>query len=87
MEDNKLLVTDDAGRQYEMTILFTFHDDGLGKDYVVYYDESDDAGQLYAAAYSEGGELFPVGEDEDELNRINDVIESYLADQEKVETK
>ena len=78
METNTLLVTDDTGREFEMTILFTFHDDKGNKDYVVYYDDKDDSGQLFAASYNEAGELFPVGEDEEELDMINEVIGSFL---------
>lgn len=78
METNKLLVTDDAGREFEMTILFTFHDDKSEKDYVVYYDEGDESGQLYAASYNDEGALFPVGEDEAELDMVNEVIGAFL---------
>ena len=82
MEENKLLVSDDQGREYEMTILFTYHDESTAKDYVVYFDEKDEAGQLYAATYNEEGELFPVEGDE-EVDKINEVIEAYLSEQEK----
>lgn len=82
MEENKLLVRDEDGREFEMTILFTFHDDRGGKDYVVYFDEKEESGQLFAASYNDEGELFPVEGDE-EIDHVNEVIEAFLSEQEK----
>ena len=38
MEANKIQVIDDQGNEKEFEVLFTFNNEELGKQYVLYYD-------------------------------------------------
>ena len=73
MSDNKIIIIDDAGKEVEMSIYFTF--DANEKNYVVVYSEQDED-TLYAFNYDEEGNLYPV-ESEEELAMVEEVIEGY----------
>lgn len=79
MEDNKIIVTDGDGKDYEMTILFTYEDDESAKKYVFYFDEKADEGEVFVSGYTEAGELIPV-EDEAEWAMLNKVLEDWQKD-------
>jgi len=73
MDDNKIIITDENGKEIEMNILFTF--DANKKNYVIcYMDEKED--EVYPFTYDDNGGLYVV-EDEDELAMIDEVIASY----------
>jgi len=78
--DNKIFITDENGREYEMNILFTFNNNDV--DYVVVYptENSDD---LYAFKYDLEGTLIEI-EDEEEINMVNEVISAFEEDIENV---
>jgi len=79
MEDNKILIIDDEGREREFTILFTFNSDDedpeMGDNYAVVY-EGDNDEELLAFKYDEDGNIAPV-EDEAELEMIQEVIDGF----------
>lgn len=79
MEDNKILIIDDEGRERELTILFTFNSDDedpeMGDNYAVVY-EGDNDEELLAFKYDEDGNIAPV-EDEAELEMIQEVIDGF----------
>lgn len=73
MENNKIYITDENGKEIEMNILFTF--DANEKNYVVVY-ETNNEDDLYALTYDEDGNLFVV-EDEEELEMVQEVIDAF----------
>jgi len=73
MDDNKIYITDDKGKEVEMNILFTF--DNEGKNYVVCYEEGKED-EVYPFVYDDDGNLFGV-DDEDELAMIDEVVAAF----------
>lgn len=73
MENNKIYITDENGKEVEMNILFTF--DANEKNYVVVY-EGNNEDELYALTYDEEGNLFVV-ENEEELEMVQEVIDAF----------
>lgn len=93
LDENQLTVIDENGNELLMEILFTFDSDEYKKAYVVYYpagaDEEDEDGNvdLHVSAYipsatNDGGDLMPV-ESEEEWEMIEEVINTFLADEEE----
>ena len=73
MDDNKIFITDEDGKEYEMNILFTF--EANDKQYVVAYENGKED-DLFSFIYDEEGSLFYV-EDPDELSMVQEVIDSF----------
>ena len=84
MEPNKLIVVNDEGKEIEMEIMFTFSENN--KNYVVYFDPSDEDEntELYVSIYDDEGNLFPVETDE-EWDMIDEVVGAFIEDQEAEE--
>jgi len=93
LDENQLTVVDENGNELLMEILFTFDSDDYNKSYVVYYpagaENEDEEGNvdLHVSAYvpasnNEGGDLLPVETDE-EWEMIEEVINTFLADEEE----
>jgi uncharacterized protein YrzB (UPF0473 family) len=76
MEENKIVVTDESGKEYEMTILFTYEDEENAKKYVFYFDEKLDDGEVFVSQFTDAGELIPVEEDA-EWTMLNKVLEEW----------
>ncbi|KAF0222896.1 MAG: hypothetical protein FD133_1468 [Erysipelotrichaceae bacterium] len=76
MEENKIIVTDEQGKEYEMTILFTYEDEANVKKYVFYYDDKVDDGEVFVSQFTDQGELFPV-EDDEVWTMLNKVLEEW----------
>ncbi len=51
MEANKIQVIDDQGNELEYEVLFTFNNDELNKQYVLYYDSSLEEPNVYASKF------------------------------------
>lgn len=73
MDDNKIIITDENGKEMEMNILFTF--DNGDKNYVICFNDEDE-NTVYPFSYDEDGNLFCV-EDEDELAMIDEVVQAF----------
>ncbi len=87
-EREYLLVTDEAGNEIECEIIMTFTSDEFHKSYVVYQVKDDDSGEYYAASYNpEDGDEGKLNEIEDdaEWDLIEEVLESFLEEQEEAE--
>jgi uncharacterized protein YrzB (UPF0473 family) len=84
MEENKIIVTDDSGKEYEMTILFTYDTEDNTKKYVFYFDEKNDTGEVFVSGYNDAGELIPVEEDA-EWAMLNKVLEEWQIENEDEE--
>ena len=53
MEANKIQVIDDQGNEKEFEVLFTFNNDELGKQYVLYYDSLAEEPNVFASIYDD----------------------------------
>ena len=77
-----------VNQEIEMEILLTFDGEKLEKKYVVYFDpnanEEDQC--LFASAYDDNNNLFPVETDE-EWEYIQEVIDCYYAELAEEEPK
>ena len=82
MENKKLIVIDDSGKEIEMEIMFTFSENG--KNYVVYFNPQDDDEdtELYVSCYDDEGNLYPV-ETEEEWDMIDEVVGAFIEDSEE----
>lgn len=76
LETNTLFVKDETGKEVEMEILFTFDDDGTGKQYVVFADPKDEEGEVFASCYDDEGNLLPI-ETEEEWAMVEEVLGAF----------
>lgn len=85
-ETEKLIVTDENGKDIECRVILTFDSDQFQKSYVVYQIEGDESGEYYAASFNpedgDEGKLFQV-EKEEEWDLIEEVLESFLEEREE----
>lgn len=79
MDANKIQVTDEDGNDLEFDVLFTFNSDETGKKYVLYYDASEEAPQVFSSIYDDEGNLFPI-ETPEEWDMIEEVFSSFIAE-------
>lgn len=84
MEANKIQVVDSEGNEIEFEVLFTFDNEDNGKKYVLYYDPNQEEANVFASVYDDEGKLFEV-EDPKEWEMIEEVFQSFVADQEEQE--
>lgn len=84
LDSNSLYVTDEAGNEKRMEILFTFEGEDHGKKYVVFMDPNEESEEVFASAYDDDGVLLPVESDE-EWQMIEEVIGAFQEDEEAVE--
>ena len=82
MEANKIQVIDDQGNELEYEVLFTFNNDELNKQYVLYYDSSLEEPNVYASIYDDEGKLFPI-ETPEEWEMVEEVFQSFMAESEE----
>lgn len=81
LDSNSLFVTDEAGNEVKMEILFTFENEDNSKKYVVFSNEEDESGEVFASAYDDEGNLLPV-ETDAEWQMIEEVIGAFQDDEE-----
>ncbi len=82
MNEEKFVVIAEDGSEKEFTILFSFELEEFGKKYVAYFEEG--AEELFVSSYEpdgEGGELGHIT-DEAEWDKIEEVIEAFLLEDE-----
>lgn len=79
--DNRIMVTLDDGTEKEMTILLTFNDKNSNKDYVLYYDDNDESGSVFAFQYDKEGNLIPLSEQK-EWDLVQEVFDAYMSEEE-----
>ncbi len=88
MERELLVVTDENGKDIQCEIIMTFDSDEFNKSYVVYQIKGDETGEYYAASFNpEDGDEGRLGEleTEEEWNLVEEVLESFLEDEEEAE--
>lgn len=82
MEANKIQVIDDQGNEKEFEVLFTFNNDELNKQYVLYYDSTIDEPSVFASIYDDDGKLYPI-ETPEEWEMVEEVFQSFIAESEE----
>ncbi len=81
MEKNKFTITNNDGEELECDVLFTYEDEKLKKNYIVFTDNTtDENGQIkvYANYYDPTGKDLSLGkiETEEEWENIGNILES-----------
>ena len=89
MEEETLVVIDELGNELEAVIIMTFESEEFGKSYVVYRLKDDESGEYFAASFNpedgDEGQLYQIESDE-EWDFVEEVLESFLEDQEEEES-
>lgn len=78
--DDKILITKEDGSEVEMTILLTYENDG--RNYVLYYDENDDSGEVLPFYYNESDHSLHELETEQEWEVANEILEAFIEEEE-----
>ncbi|MBW9211848.1 MULTISPECIES: DUF1292 domain-containing protein [Terrabacteria group] len=73
MQEDRMLIQLDDGREKEVHILFTVQKDG--KDYVVFEDLDNQDGTVYAYLYDENNELVALSDEDMEM--MEEVIQAF----------
>lgn len=78
MEDRTLILKGDDGKDIVAQILFTYHSDEFGKDYVVFFVPSDNkvSAACYNPADGKEGMLMDIKTDE-EWAMLQDLLDDY----------
>ena len=82
MEANKIQVIDDQGNEKEFEVLFTFNNDELNKQYVLYYDSTVEEPSVFASIFDDEGGLYPI-ETPEEWEMVEEVFQSFMAEDEE----
>ena len=73
MQEDRIFITDENGKEVEMKIYLTF--DANNKQYVVVYKDGNED-ELYPFIYDDDGNLYEV-ESKEELDLIDEVVSAY----------
>ena len=84
MEENSIVVIDESGKEINMEIVFTYEDEESGKNYVFYFDPSQEDGEVFVSCYDPEGNLSPV-EDPEEWKKLEVIFEDYVLTHEENE--
>jgi len=79
--DDKILITKEDGTEVELTILLTFENKELGYNYVLYYDENDENGEVLPFRYNEKTHELTELETEEEWELAEEVLQSFLEEE------
>lgn len=82
MEANKIQVIDDQGNEKEFEVLFTFNNDELNRQYVLYYDSTIEEPSVFASIFDDEGRLYPI-ETPEEWEMVEEVFQSFMAEDEE----
>ncbi len=80
MDNNRMVISDEEGNEYEMEIIFTFEGKD-GKMFVLFRDPEDTEGDVYAYQYDEDGNLDAVTDPED-VEMCAEVLDAYMSEEE-----
>ena len=75
--DNDMVITNEAGEEHLLKILFYFHHDERNKDYYFLYEE-DNPDEIMVMASSDGESLEEL--DEEEFDEAQQVFDAYEED-------
>lgn len=88
MEENTFKVTNEEGVEETFEVVLTFKSEETGRSYVIYKLPGEDEEEVFAAIYDEeakdGGNLIQI-ETEEEFDMVEEVLNSFLDDEEKEE--
>ena len=76
LDSNTLYVKDENGKEVAMEILFTFANEEMEKQYVVFVDPNDESGEVFASCYDDEGNLLPI-ETESEWEMVEEVLGAF----------
>lgn len=80
--DDKITITKEDGSEVEMILLFTFNSEEFGFDYVMYYDDNSEEGEVFPFRYDEQTHKLTELETEQEWQMVNEVLEAFLKEEE-----
>ncbi len=81
MDANQIVVTDENGNERVLEVLFTFNCDETEKQYVLYYDPSEEQPTVFASSYDEQGGLYDI-ESPEEWDMIEEVFNGFMVEDE-----
>ncbi|HKL47487.1 MAG TPA: DUF1292 domain-containing protein [Candidatus Izemoplasmatales bacterium] len=85
LREDTLVLTDELGNELTATIILTFESEEFKKSYVVYKLDDDEEDEFHAASFDpEDGDEGTLGqiETDEEWDLIEEVLESFLEDEE-----
>ncbi len=80
MDDNKMILTDDFGKEHVVEIILTFDDDN-GNSFVIFVDPEDPELTPYAYRYDDEGNLDELQNDE-QLEMCEEVLAAFMSEEE-----
>lgn len=81
LTEKQMMVTDEAGVDHVVNILFTYTNEERGRSYVVFYEENN-AEELIAMIYNEETKELSDIEDDEEFSEVEEVLAAFLDEQE-----
>ena len=64
-----------------MEILFTFDNEELKKQYVLFKNNNDESDEIFASCYDDEGNLFPI-ESDSEWEMVEEVLGAFIEENE-----
>ncbi len=83
--EKTMIITDENGEEREVEILFTYHNEERGKDYVLFF-EKEYPDDIIAMIFNDEGELIPI-EDDEEFAEVEEVLDAFDNDEQIQEAK
>ena len=84
--DDEMIITNDAGEEKVMKILFTYESEQRGKEYVFLYEKDDEDNVLVFRVNEEEESLEEIDDDE-EYAEAEEVFNAYMNDEKIQEIK
>lgn len=84
LNEKQMMVTDEAGNDHLVNILFTYTNEERETSYVVFYEE-DNPEELIAMKYNEETKELSDIEDDEEFNEVQEVLDAFLEQSEPEE--
>jgi len=84
--DDEILITDEAGLDHVMKILFTYENEERGKTYAFLY-EKDDEENIVAFSLNEKDQSLEEILDDEEYKEVEEVFNAYIEDPKIQEAK
>ncbi|CDC43584.1 putative Holliday junction resolvase [Firmicutes bacterium CAG:449] len=80
LENNQIVFEDEQGRKTYFNIYFSYKDDQTNKNYIFFYTE-DNPEEIIVAQYLEDEQQFIDVEDDDELDKLEKILQEYQEEQ------
>lgn len=77
LKDKQMVITDEAGVDHLVNILFTYTNEERGTTYVVFYEESNKEELIAMIVNEETNELSDI-EDDEEFAEVEEVLAAFL---------